>query len=235
MRVRLPLGRGLFFLAAFAFSLVALLPLRLALDWFGLAERGLAAREATGSVWNGALLESQLGAFEMGDLGARLRLLPLLVGRARLDVEAVEGDGFKGGLTRAGAGFGLDDVTARLRPGAGGPIPLATLEATDLSVRFSGGRCRSADGRVRAALAGEVAGIAFPPLAGNARCDGDALLLPLAGPSGVQGLELRLWASGRYRADLLARPSEEGARERLGAAGFRPVGDNHVLRVSGEL
>ena len=44
MRIRLPLGRSLFFLCAFLFALVALLPLRLALDWLGLDDKGFAAR-----------------------------------------------------------------------------------------------------------------------------------------------------------------------------------------------
>ena len=49
MRIRLPLGRSLFFVCAFLFALVALLPLRLALDWLGLDDKGFAAREARGS------------------------------------------------------------------------------------------------------------------------------------------------------------------------------------------
>jgi hypothetical protein len=48
MRIRLPLGRSLFFLCAFLFSLLALFPLRLALGWLALDDRGFAAREAEG-------------------------------------------------------------------------------------------------------------------------------------------------------------------------------------------
>src|SRR3546814_15218726 len=87
MRFRLPLGRRLFVLCAILFALVALFPLRLALDWLALDERGFAAREATGSLWLGALSEAQFGSVELGALQARLRPLPLLVRRAPPDLE----------------------------------------------------------------------------------------------------------------------------------------------------
>src|SRR3546814_7791963 len=62
MRFRLPLGRRLFVLCAILFALVALFPLRLALDWLALDERVFAAREAKGSLWLGALSEAQFGS-----------------------------------------------------------------------------------------------------------------------------------------------------------------------------
>ena len=71
MSFRLPFGRGAFFVAAFAFALVALFPLRLAIRWLGLDERGLAAREAEGSVWLGALKEAQLGRGRRSATSAR--------------------------------------------------------------------------------------------------------------------------------------------------------------------
>lgn len=236
MRIRLPLGRGLFFLSAFLFALVALLPLRLAIDWFGLADHGLTAREAQGSVWLGALDEARVGAIELGDLGTGLRTLPLLVGRARLDVEGGdEGNRIEGGLTSTRHGFGIDDVTARLRlAGGAGPLPLATLDTNDVSVRFADGLCRSAEGRVTASLAGEIAGMRLPPLAGNARCDGGALLLPLSGRSG-EAFHFRLYEGGRYRVDVTVRPAIEGADDALRSAGFVPSDAGYVLRIAGEL
>ena len=73
MRVRLPFGRTLFFLGAFFLAMIALLPMRLALDWFGIGQRGVAAREVQGSVWFGALKEAQVGNVGLGDMHARLR------------------------------------------------------------------------------------------------------------------------------------------------------------------
>ena len=237
MRVALPLGRWLFFLCAFLFALLALLPLRVAIEWFGLGEHGLSAREANGSVWVGAIAEGRLGGVELGDFNARLRFLPLLVGRARLEIEeAGGGERFKGALVSTRHSFGVDDLDAKLSPGQMfGALSLASFDLKDLSVRFADGRCDEAQGRVGAAMAGELAGLRLAALSGNARCERGALLLPLMTQSGTEGLHFRLFGEGRYEADLVARPAEEGLRARLAAAGFRPSGDFYVLRVSGTL
>jgi general secretion pathway protein N len=235
-RVRLPLGRWLFFLSAFAFALIALLPLRLGLDWFGLSERGFAAREAQGSVWLGTVSEAQFGKVALGDLGTRLNTLPLLAGRARIDVAGLGGRRFEGAFTSSRHGFGLDDVTAQLAmAGAFGPLPLATLDTEDLGVRFEGGRCRSAEGRVRAALSGDIAGIPLPALAGTARCDGGVLLLPLGSQAGTETLQLRIAGDGRYRAELAVRPAQAELGAALTAAGFVLTGSGYALRLAGEL
>ena len=54
-RIRLPIGRIALVAGFFLFALLALLPMRLALDRMGVERGGLSARAATGSVWNGAL------------------------------------------------------------------------------------------------------------------------------------------------------------------------------------
>jgi len=86
------------FLAAFAFAMVALIPLRTGAGWVG---SGLAAREASGSIWLGMLKEARFGPVPLGDLKARLNILPLFLGRARLSLSR-EGEGqgpFEGALT----------------------------------------------------------------------------------------------------------------------------------------
>jgi general secretion pathway protein N len=235
MRVRLPLGRGLFFLAAFAFALFALMPLRLALDWFGTGGRGLAAREAEGCVWLGAVREARLGPLVMGDLQTRLRALPLLVGRARLDVKGLDG-GFKGAVVTARHGFGIADVSGRL-PVSGIPgIPVAAIDATDVGVMFDEGQCRGADGLVKASLGGALAGPALPStLTGTARCEGGALLLTLASQSRAETLRFRLFADGRYEAELQFQPADPAAAERLRNAGFTAGTGGYSQRMSGRL
>lgn len=236
MRVRLPLGRSLFFAAAFAFALMALLPLRLAIGWFGLEGRGLAAREASGSIWLGTLKEAQFGPVPLGDVEARLGTLPLFLGRARLALaRRDEGGNFEGAVTVSRHSFGIDDASGQMRVGGlFAPLPLASLDLDDVSARFSGGLCEAAGGQVRAALSGEIAGLLLPGgLSGNARCDGGALLLPLAGQSGMERLDLRLYASGRYRIDLIVRPSDDAARDRLVAAGFALTRAGYARRIDG--
>lgn len=206
MRLRLRWWRELFFLGTLLFSLVALLPLRFALGWLGFADKGLAAREATGSVWLGALAEARFGNAPLGDVATRLRVLPLLVGRARLDLEQAD-DGLRGGVTVSRHGFGIDDASGRIEAPALADLPPPTLDLADLSVRFADGLCVHAEGLVKARFAGELGSVPLNAgFSGEARCDGQALLLPLVGQSGSDRLEVRLFADGRYRIDAALRP-----------------------------
>ena len=236
MRIRLPLGRTLFVLAFFALSLIALFPLRMAVETFGFAGRGLTARDATGSVLAGALQEARLGPMALGDVEARLNLLPLLIGRARLSLAGSDAAApFDGAVLVSRDGFGFEDVSGRFRLGAWlAPLPLASFDLQDVSAAFADGRCVHAEGRVRAAVAGELAGLGLASgLSGNARCADDALLLPLASDSGMEQLQLRLFADGRYSAVLLVRTADQAVRARLAAAGFRPAANGYALRFDG--
>ncbi len=237
MRFRLPLGRPLFVLCAVLFALVALFPLRLGLDWLSLDERGLAAREARGSIWLGALSEAQLGSVELGDLQARLRTWPLFLGRARVDLErGGDGDPFEGSITVSRHHFGIDDVTGRLDVGSAlAPLPIASLDLTDVTAHFTDGQCSRAEGLVKAGIAGAMAGLSLPAaLGGAARCDEGALLLPLASSSGMEALNLRLHEDGRYEVELAVRPADDQMRDRLLASGFSLTANGYVLSARGE-
>jgi len=234
MRIRLPLKRTVFFLAAFAFSLVALIPLRVAVGWFG--GGGLAAREATGSIWLGMLKEAQLGPVPLGDVRARLNMLPLLLGRARLSLSRDAPDGhFEGAVSVSRYSFGVEDMTGQFRTGLlFAPVPIVGLDLDDVSVHFDNGQCESAEGRVRATASGEIAGIPVPSgLAGDARCAEGALLLPLAGQAGVGQLNLSIRADGAYRIDLIVRQADPTLVPRLTAAGFQPSAEGYSRRIEG--
>lgn len=206
MRLRLRWWREIFFLAALLFSLMALLPLRFALGWLGYADRGLSAREATGSLWLGALSEARFGTVPLGDVATRLRMLPLLVGRARLDLEQAD-DGLSGAVTLSRHGFGIDDATGTIEGPALADLPPPTLDLADVSFRFADGLCAHAEGLVKARFAGEIGSVPLTAgFSGEARCDGPALLLPLVSQSGGDRLNVRVFADGRYRIDALLRP-----------------------------
>jgi general secretion pathway protein N len=206
MRIRARWWRQIFFACALLFSLAALLPLRVALGWLGYADKGLAAREATGSVWLGALTEARFGTVALGDVATKLRFLPLLIGRARLDLQQAD-DGLRGGVTVSRHGFGIDDATGRIEAEALGDLPPPTLDLADLSVRFADGMCVHAEGLVKARFAGELVGVSLTAgFSGEARCDGPAVLLPLVSQSGGDRLDVRLFADGRYRIDAALRP-----------------------------
>jgi general secretion pathway protein N len=232
-RIRLPVGRILFFLAAFLFALAATLPLRVAAEWLGLPRHGFAAREATGTVWIGALQSAQYGRVPIGDVGTQLRTLPLLLGRARVSLHGPQG--LSGAATVRPGGFSLDDLAGRVPVGAVfAPLPLAALDLQSVTARFADGRCAEASGLVRAQISGELGGVVLPGgLSGTARCDEAALLLPLASQSGMEQVGLRIHADGSYRADLAVRPPDDGVRSQLLAAGFAPAGDALVLTTEG--
>lgn len=240
MRFRLPLGRSLFFLCMFILSMIVLIPLRLGLDWLAMDDRGIAAREARGSVWNGALTEAQFGDSEMGDVDAGLGFFPLLIGRARLSVsrDAAEGDTlgeFHGAVSVSGADFGIDDMTARLPVAATfAPVPIAALNLEDLTAHFENGLCVEAEGTVQAEIATNLSGISLPAAAtGAARCDEGALLLPLIGQSGMDQLNVRIDGNGAYTAELIVRPADDAMRDRLSAAGFQPAAGGYAMVANG--
>ena len=215
MRLRLRWWREIFFLLALLFALAALVPLRFAMGWLGFADKGLSAREASGSIWLGALSEARFGTVPIGDVATRLRFLPLLVGRARLDLEQSD-DGFRGGVTLSRHGFGIDDATGTIEGPALAELPPPSLDLADVSFRFADGLCAYAEGLVKARFAGELGSV---PLAatfsGEARCDGAALLLPLASQPGGERLDVRLFADGRYRVDAVLRPGGGSYSTRL--------------------
>jgi general secretion pathway protein N len=237
MRFRLPLRRSVFCIAALAVALVVLLPLRVAAGWFDMGGKGLAAREVEGSLWFGRLREAQFGPVQLGDVDARLNVLPLFLGRARLSLhrDAAAGGALDGALLVSRHRFGIEDMTGQLSTGSlFGPLPIATLELSDVSVNFEDERCESAEGQVRAGLAGDVVGQGLPAsLSGTVRCQNGAAILPLAGQSGAEQLNISFEASGRWRAELVLRPTDPATIQRLTAAGFAPGAGGYVRRIEG--
>jgi len=233
-RARLRTRRSAFFLAAFAFAMVALIPLRIAAGWMG---SGLTAREASGSIWLGVLKEARFGPVALGDVRARLNVLPLFLGRARLSLSRAgeAGAPFEGAIAVSRHSFAIEDATGTIRAApAFAPLPIAALDLSDLSARFADGLCESAEGQVRATLAGELGGVALPGgMSGAVRCAEGALLVPLASQSGMELVSLRLGADGSYRAEIVIRQSDPALAPRLAAAGFAATARGHTRRIEG--
>ncbi len=237
MRIALATRRRTLFLAVFALAMLAFLPLRLALGWGGLDGQGFTAREVTGSLWSGRLVEARFGEIALGDLDAGLSPLALLIGRARIALESEPDDPaqrLSGTVEIARNRAAVIDATGPLAPGnAFAPLPVTALNLDAVTVRFVDGACEAARGRVRATLAGAFVGQPLPgALSGNARCDAGALLLPLASGAG-EGVNLRLWPDGRYRAELTLVPSDPAIAARLDGAGFTANGAARTLAVDG--
>lgn len=237
-RIRLTTGPAALFGAALAIALILFLPLRLALGWAGLGDVGLSARAASGSIWWGSLSEARFGGVRLGDLKAGLSPLQLLAGRAQVSLEARDATRtLHGAIGVSRHGFGIDHATATLAgDSVFAPLPVAALELDDVSVRFQDGECRRAEGRVRATLGGDLGGIGLAQgMSGTARCEGGALLLPLTSQSASESIALRLWSSGRYRAELSVQPTDPAAAAALVLNGFQQSGQGYVLAVEGGL
>lgn len=237
-RIRLRTAPTALFGAMLVIALVVFLPMRAALGWAGVGAQGFVARSVSGTIWGATLRDAQFGDLALGDLHARLSPWPLLVGRAKIVLEGPESAAqtLRGAASISRHAVGIEDLTAHIATGGVfAPVPVSALDLDAVSVVFRDGRCESAEGRVRATLSGDVGGIALPQtVAGNARCDGDALMLPLTSQAGVEGIALRIDAGGRYRAALSLRPSDPLAAAKLEAAGFVASDGGYRLSIEGQ-
>lgn len=220
-------------LAALLF-LVLLFPLAVALPMALPENSGLSARRATGSVWSGLLADARLAGMPLGDTRVGLSPLALLGGEARLGFVSA---GLRGTLTASGRSFGIADasgpidVAVRVKP-----LPLTQIVLDDATVRFAGTRCASANGRVRAVVAGDIGGIALPGgMTGALACEDGALLVPLVGQSGMERLDLRISGDGKWRGEIAIRTGDPATVAKLVAAGFAPGPRGFALRLTGQL
>lgn len=234
------MSRRALFIAFFLLAMLALFPMRLGLVWLDVEDRGVAARDAQGSVWNGRLVEAQFGGAAVGDVEAGLGFFPLLVGRARMALarrgtQSGQFGDFRGAMSLSGGDFGLDDMQASLPVEMlFSPLPISVLELEDVTVHFGDGSCLEASGLVRAHLTGSVSDIALPDtLAGNAACVEGELRLPLVSQSGMEQLEIRIGANGDYTAEFRMTAVDDALRERLTRAGFAPGANGYALQVQG--
>lgn len=224
-------ARWLGFAAAFAIGLVLLMPLSIALGWSALADAGLMARKARGTVWRGELVDAAFGPVALGDLDTRLSALPLLLGRTRLSLSRVGSDPFAATVEASRGGVAIRHATGRIATGTlFAPAPMERLELDNVSARFEQGRCVDASGDVRAMPAGPLVAV-LPGLSGAARCDGEALLLPLAAGGGR--IDLRLFADGRYRIEARVVATTPALAAALEAAGFSASERGYVLQRAG--
>lgn len=223
----------------FLFALVAFFPMRLAFGLLGVDRYGISAHDIRGSVWVGRISQLILGEVPLGTVRAGLSPIQLFVLRARLDVARSKGlpDDIKGALSAGPGRYGIDDVTGALPLGAAtAPLPIAAVDMQDVTAHFAQGRCAGAEGQVRAKIAGDVPGLNLSQgLSGTARCEGDALVLPMVSQSGLEKLTVRLSGNGRYLAEMRISTSDPALAQTLGAAGFAQGDGDSVLRIEGTM
>jgi general secretion pathway protein N len=196
----------------------------------------LTAREMTGSVWKGHLSDAAWRGTRLGDLNVALDPRELLAGRVRIDW-------VRGGSEVTGrlGVEGNQTLLERLNGGVGMAVPLPFADTIDIrlldaALTLDGaGRCVSAGGEVATVLTGLPLIGTSPELRGVARCDGEWLMLPLASADGRIGLDVRLTADRRFRADVDVQARAVPVRLALAAAGFELSRDRARIGVTGSL
>jgi general secretion pathway protein N len=216
------------------------LPLRLAVSMAGLEGSRFSAKAISGSVWNGRIEGAQVGPFQLGDLDAAVRFLPLLTGRVLLDLERppVGGDrGLVATVGRSGNSLLVQNATTVLGVGRQlAPLPASAIDLRDVNISFANGRCQSASGQVRMSLDANIPGLDLKQgLLGNAICQDGVLVLPLQSGSGMEQLTLKLEGNGFYTARLFLSGSDRAWTLLLPTLGFRNVPDGYAIKVAGQL
>ena len=182
--------------------LIVFMPLRFALGATGADPRMLNARAVGGTLWDGRIDGLTVGGVPLGLVDAHMGFLSLLAGRTYLTIERPEAlaaaQPLSLSLSSGGGGFALDRASGRI---AGdtlfAPLPVQTISFDAVTVEFAGDRCIVAAGSVQLMMQSAVLGLPLHQgLTGTPRCDGDAVVIPLRGQSGMEKLDLRIAASG---------------------------------------
>ncbi|MEM1409238.1 MAG: type II secretion system protein N [Pseudomonadota bacterium] len=202
----------------------------------------------SGTVWKGAIDGLSVNGQTLGDAKFRVRPWSLLSGRpsAHIDFQGrgLQGAGdisFNGDLiTLTDASGTADLVRFGFVDAFGQPLRGSVkteVEALAFSLRQG---CRRADLSVATDAVsrslGAYAAEGFP-LEGQGRCEGDALLLPLAGqgPDAAIEAELRLNKDGSYVTKLAVTPEARELGIFLAGMGFEERGGAFVTQRGGSL
>lgn len=235
----LPVRRWVFLALAVLVGLVGSIPLRAGAGLAGLDQLGLSARALNGVVWSGKVVEGRIGPLPLGRLAVGLDPFALLLGRAALRfdgaprAEAPGEAGLSGRVTSTRNTVSLSGVGGSLEPGAlGTGLPIGLVTFTDFAARWEADRCVEVGGRVRMDLTAPVAGLSLGSLSGAPRCDGAALVLPLASATGRERLDLRLQPGAAPMATLVVDGADPLLAPALIGAGFRQSGTGFSLPLS---
>ena len=163
----------------------------------------------------------------------------MLLGRAEFDFARVQGGPLgplDGRLVIGPSRRGIANVSGSVGVRTTGAIPVETLRFDDVSAGFADNRCTTGAGRLHVVLGIRIAGLALRNgLSGTLRCDGDRLVVPLVGDSGLERLTLRLRRDGGYDARLAVQAADPLLRAALSLAGFRAAADGYVRSERGRL
>lgn len=217
------------FAAMFALAMLVMLPLRLALVMAGAEAAGLAARDVRGRAGAGQLVAASWRGAGLGDVDVRLAPLASLGGAVRYEMT---GDQLRGAV-RFGRGGGVYGMNGRVAVASIGGFAVNGAELAEVDIGFSGGVCTAAAGQIMVQPAGLLAG--FGGLSGSPRCEGEAVLVPLASSDGAVRVDLRVKSGGAFRAEVMIDRLDESVRAGLLAAGFQPTPQGLAMKLEGVL
>lgn len=224
---------------AIVVALIATFPLSLAFSLIGLKDMGVTARSLRGPVWWGGAEELSIGSVRLGTVNVFLDPFHLLIGQAQVEFIRVNGrpDDLLGAVVMGPGVRGIERVTGSVPLGSAlNSLFVTRANFEKFSVRFSSNRCVEASGRVRATMASVFTGLDLANgLSGEARCDGEVLLIPLASQSGQERIDLRVRGSGAYEASMRIRTNDPVLATGLTSSGFQAVNGEQVLRITGTL
>ncbi len=236
-----PNRRMILQLALVILALAAFMPLRFALG-FALPQTGaVSAKAVNGTVWDGNITDLRIASLSFGDVNAALRFFPLLLGQVQYRVKGMPVNGqspLSGTISAGWGGRAVSDMTGKLTLSShDARLPLSYLELQDVSVHFDDAQCRSASGSVRLMLTrGSLSALGLDSgFFGTARCEGDALLLPLVSQSSMERADIKLQASGAYAITMTVLNENSDIGLFLASAGFAPISGGYRMAVKGHL
>ena len=221
----------------FALTLVVLPPLRVVLGMAAREGSPISAAGAHGPMWAGRIVDLRAGPFPLGTLDARIKVLPLLIGRSELQLERGGEAPFAATVSGSDKDFRLSGVTGTVPiDSALGGFPATRVGFADFAYRSEAGRCAAAAGTVSLTLAPLSPLIpADMVMGGRARCDRGALYVPMAGPTGMERLFLRVEPSGAWTADVVLTGLPDEVARPLLEQGFTARPGGIAMRVRGKL
>lgn len=186
----------------------------------------ISARKVDGIIWDGSIRDLRLSKVPIGDVNARVKFLPLLLGRAEIALsrgDAPFAPGINGSVTKRFGGVSIDKFNATLAIGSlFDPLPVEDIILQDFSARFTGGRCSEASGGIRMTLTKAIPGLDLSNgLLAKPRCDRGQLLIPLLSQSATEHVDIRLSADGTYSVTILLEGDNSQNADALRLAGFR--------------
>lgn len=226
----------------FAVSLVTRLPMALAVEKANLP---ITYDTVSGTIWNGSLRGIEVNGQAVGDLSLRLHALSLLTGQAKANL-ALQGSGVTGSgvISARGRSVRIQNGAAlvaleplRLRDVFGQRLR-GQLDADVRELRVSTQGCQVADFTVTTdALTRSLGAYASGglDLSGEGRCEGDALVVPLAGSSPEADVEatLRVEPNGQYITQLKVTPKVSELGSFLTGVGFEQDGGAFIAETRG--